>query len=78
MLAATNPLTYEDIVAILADREAQHFRFEEERMSWKDWSCTTAQIVEARAAFATSFGSCSFDEPCEDLKAMGLISEPEA
>lgn len=35
---------------------------------------TTAQIESARRDFAHSFGSCSFDEPIDDLHALGLLS----
>jgi hypothetical protein len=73
LLARTNPLTEADIAAILADREATHFRFTEDRICWKDWCCTLAQIAAHRAHGATTFGSCSFAEPCEDLTVMGLI-----
>jgi hypothetical protein len=73
LLASTNPLTEADLVAILADREAQHFRFTEDCFSWKGWSCTADQIADYRAGAATSFGSCSFEEPCADLIAMGLL-----
>ena len=73
LLASTNPLTEADLVAILADREAQHFRFTEDCFSWNGWSCTADQIADYRASAATSFGSCSFEEPCADLIAMGLL-----
>ena len=32
-----------------------------------------ALIAEARSHGAATFGSCSFDEPCVDLTAMGLL-----
>jgi hypothetical protein len=35
---------------------------------------TTAEIETARRDFAHSFGSCSFDEPIDDLHALGLLS----
>ena len=73
LLARTNSLSEGDVQEILADRDATHFRFEPERFAWKGWSCTTAQIVEFRTSSATTFGSCSFTEPCEDLIAMGLV-----
>jgi hypothetical protein len=73
LLAMAHPLTPADLVAILSDRDGKHFRFEEERFSWKDWSCTTAQIAAFRASGPTSFGSCSFAEPCADLTAIGLL-----
>lgn len=34
---------------------------------------STAQIREARAAFAISFGSCSFTEPVEELRKLGWL-----
>ena len=73
LLASTHALTDTDIAAILLDREAEHFHFTEDRLSWKNWSCTVNQIVEYRSRAATTFGSCSFDEPCADLTALGLL-----
>ena len=31
------------------------------------------EIDEARRQFIKSFGSCSFEEPVEDLRALGLM-----
>ena len=73
ILSATNSLTEANVADILADREGIHFQFEPDRLVWKDWSCSAEQIRNHRLTFATSFGSCSFTEPCEDLEAMGLI-----
>jgi len=60
-------------MAILADREGEHFRFDAEAIAWKDWICPIDRIVEIRSHWLTSFGSCSFEEPCQDLLALGLI-----
>ncbi len=76
ILAWTNPLQVGDIAGILADRTAQHFRFEPDCFAWKDWSCSAGQVVLARDDFATAFGSCSFTEPCQDLIAMGMLGSP--
>ena len=73
LLAQALPLSAADMCEILADRAWQHFRFDADRFAWKDWACTTAQIAEFRASSATSFGSCSFEEPCADLTALGLV-----
>ena len=78
LLALAHPLNVNDMAEILSDREAQHFRFDADGFAWKDWTCPTAQIVELRSTAATSFGSCSFDEPCQDLLAMGLIEASRA
>jgi hypothetical protein len=41
-------------------------------LSWRDWRVPTDQIA-AHRTFITSFGSCSFDEPREDLRALHLL-----
>lgn len=79
VLAKVNGLSDVEVAMILGDREGQHFKFEPGAISWKNWSCTTAQIIACRSGVATTFGSCSFDEPIGDLQKFGLLaSEPEA
>lgn len=73
VLAWNHALSEAELLEILADHELRDLRFEPDRMIWKRWECSTAQIAEARTRFATSFGSCSFEEPCADLTAMGLL-----
>jgi hypothetical protein len=73
ILAELLHLSEADIVSILSDRELLALRCEEDRILYRDWACTTAQIAELRGRFATTFGSCSFAEPVTDLVAMGLI-----
>ena len=55
---------------ILADQDAANFAFTEDSLSWRDKQADMQQIVAARERF-TSFGSCSFDEPREDLEQLG-------
>ncbi len=57
---------------MLADEEAGSFAFEDGMMKWRDWKITTTQIT-ARRRLVTSLGSCSFDEPRDDLRALGLL-----
>ena len=38
-------------------------------------SCTEEMLVKVRAELFCSFGSCSFDDPRIDLRAMGLLQE---
>ncbi len=57
---------------MLLDEDPQSFRFDDERFCWRDWKISTAQIT-ARRRLVTSLGSCSFDEPREDLRALGLF-----
>ena len=78
LLARINPMAADDIAHVLADREGEHFQWRENSIAWKDWSITTQQILELRSTAATSFGSCSFTEPVDDLLAMGLLDGPHA
>jgi hypothetical protein len=58
--------------AMLEDEDAANFQFEEDRFTWRDWEMTTAEIAAMRK-LVTSFGSCSFDEPREDLRGLHLL-----
>jgi hypothetical protein len=57
---------------MLAEEKAEAFVFDEESFRWRDWEITTPQIT-ARRRLVTSLGSCSFDEPRADLRALGLF-----
>jgi hypothetical protein len=60
------------IEPILAEMDAAAFRFDE-RAHWRDRSLEAAQVREARLQFCHSFGSCSFEEPVQDLEALGPL-----
>jgi hypothetical protein len=57
---------------MLADEDREAFRFFDAGLTWRDWRIATDRILVHRQ-FVTSFGSCSFDEPREDLRAMHLL-----
>jgi hypothetical protein len=62
-----------EIETMLADEDASHFVVSEAGFSWKEHRATTEAIRLARQDFVTSFGSCSFDEPRDDLRRLGWI-----
>jgi hypothetical protein len=62
---------------LLQENDASGLRFDDERLRWRNYQATIDQIREARSAGLISFGSCSFDEPCEGLARMGLLDEAE-
>lgn len=72
VLCRVHELDEATVLACLQEREASHFRFEGGRFAWQEHEVTAEQIAEARE-FATSFGSCSFEEPREDLRGLGLL-----
>jgi hypothetical protein len=57
---------------MLNDEQAASFTFNDEEFGWREWKVATPKIRDRRR-FVTSFGSCSFDEPREDLRALNLL-----
>jgi hypothetical protein len=57
-------------IAALEESDLAAFMFEEDAIVWRDRWITTDQIEASRRGFSTSFGSCSFREPVDDLAAI--------
>jgi hypothetical protein len=72
VLAEAHGLTQAQIQSIIDDENPEHFTFDESGFAWKDLRVATSEIATSRL-FATSFGSCSFDEPREDLQQLNLL-----
>jgi hypothetical protein len=58
---------------LLEDRDASHFEVTDDGIGWGGEFVTSEAIAEARRDFAISFGSCSFEEPIGDLRALGWL-----
>ncbi len=57
---------------ILVEKSLDAFTFQEHALRWRHHELSIEQIDETRMKFAVSFGSCSFDEPLENLRGAGL------
>jgi hypothetical protein len=57
-------------IAVLEERDPMAFVFEDDAIVWRDRRITTEQIEASRRGFSTSFGSCSFREPVDELAAI--------
>jgi len=66
-------LTPLEALDLLKTTTLQSFRFQADGLGWQDQFLTLDQITEARQQFWRSFGSCSFAEPVDDLKALQLL-----
>ena len=62
-----------EAVATLDETSHECFRFDQGGVSWQSHRLSTRQIRDARHNFAIGFGSCSFNEPVADLRAIGLL-----
>ncbi len=60
-------------VDMLEDQTVKSFEFHDTVFAWRDWEITLDRI-KARRKFITSFGSCSFDDPREDLRGLTFLS----
>jgi fumarylacetoacetase len=72
-LADEHDLKANDIRRILEEEDAGNFVFREEECQWRDHDLSLDYIVGSRKSSFLSFGSCSFDEPREELRALGLL-----
>ena len=62
-----------EVAPALEERDASSIVVSADGISWRGFSVPTARIADARAAFAGSFGSCSFEEPVQDLVSLSLL-----
>jgi hypothetical protein len=69
-------LTEDQLLAIVGEEEASAFRFVDDGLVWRGHEADLDQITAGRTDGVTSFGSCSFTEPRDDLVAMTLL-DPE-
>ncbi|HEU4699232.1 MAG TPA: hypothetical protein VFS40_08630 [Gemmatimonadales bacterium] len=65
---ATRP----DAEALLEERDAGEIVVEDAVIRWRDQRFDLAALHDVRQ-LALSFGSCSFEEPAGDLRALGLL-----
>lgn len=72
VLATEHDWSEQQTAQMLDDESPASFSFTEESFAWREWKVSTARISELRK-LVTSLGSCSFDEPREDLRALKLL-----
>jgi hypothetical protein len=73
VLAAEHAWNEEQTSKMLEDENATSFSFSDDAFTWGEWKIATDKI-KAQRQMVTSFGSCSFDEPREDLRALNLFT----
>jgi hypothetical protein len=72
VLAAEHRWDEKQTSLMLEDESADSFSFDADFFAWREWKIDIKRLKERRR-FVTSFGSCSFDEPREDLRALNLL-----
>ena len=69
-----NGLTIRDAHALLAAGALDGVAINDERLAWREYVVSLAELSTIRRRFGIAFGSCSFAEPVDDLQTLGLLS----
>jgi hypothetical protein len=72
VLAAEHRWDAKQAATMLEDENAASFSFGEDSFAWREWKIDIERL-RYRRQFVASFGSCSFDEPRDDLRALRLL-----
>jgi hypothetical protein len=73
VLANARGLNEAQARAMLEDSEPGHFAFTDGELTWRGLTASTEEVAKARREAVLSFGSCSFDEPRDDLRGLGWL-----
>jgi hypothetical protein len=57
----------------LEEEDPRSFDWREGELVWRGWRLSTEDILTGRNEGMLCFGSCSFDEPVADLRALGWL-----
>lgn len=71
--AFANNADADNLASILTTSDASQFEVTESGITWNSQTVTAAAAAEIRKNKATSFGSCSFEEPTAELAELGWI-----
>lgn len=73
IMAYSRSVNTATIQAILLDEDPTNFSFTTDSLSWRDFTVSSTDIFKARSFFAASYGSCSFNEPREELGELTIF-----
>lgn len=62
-----------DLLRLLEEGNPRSLQFEETGISWDRHRVAVEALTTVREEFALSFGSCSFEEPRDGLRSLGLL-----
>jgi hypothetical protein len=72
-LAVVHDLPVTRLTEIVAETDPAAFVIDGDRLGWRDFEASANQIATSREKLLSSFGSCSFREPRDDLREIDLI-----
>ena len=66
-------MSEQDAAQLLAEESPAAFLWEDKGAAWRSHCIGNKQLAAARKSFCLTVGSCSFAEPLDNLKALGLL-----
>jgi hypothetical protein len=72
VLAAEHRWDTNQTAMMLEDENVDSFSFTDDFFAWREWRIDINRL-QYRRRFVVSFGSCSVDEPRDDLRALNLL-----
>ena len=73
LLAHAHGWNVGQLAEVIGDTEAQSFHFEAGEFRWRNHTVEADVLRGLRSQYLCGFGSCSFDEPRDDLQNLGLL-----
>jgi alpha-L-fucosidase len=70
---AQSGMDVDRLVELLEEKSPEAFQFDSGGVTWRDEMIVRGQLRNSRNLLAIAFGSCSFEEPIEDLKKIDLL-----
>jgi hypothetical protein len=67
-----DPEAHTTVASLVEETDPHAFVWHDDGVRWRRHRVNVAGAIEARTS-ACSFGSCSFEEPVEDLRQLGLV-----
>jgi hypothetical protein len=65
--------TEPEVLRLLAESSSTAFRFDDDSIGWREHDISISDLAATRQTLFCSFGSCSLQEPIDDLKRIGAL-----
>ncbi|SDO74534.1 hypothetical protein SAMN04487897_12114 [Paenibacillus sp. yr247] len=75
LLANSHKLEIQKIAEIIEDEHPESFKFSSDGLHWRHLSMTSCEIQAYRNEGLSSYGSCSFDEPRDEMREFQLLEQ---
>ena len=73
IFSAALKLDTDELIAVIESEDPSRFQFVDEGIRFDDYSVSTDSLKQIRTSQVLSIGSCSFDEPRDDLRSLNWL-----